>query len=496
VLIRNAELLNTPQSPRGLNIPAAQLYDIRCVNGRVVEISSAAARSAPPATTEPVIDAAGALLLPGLHDHHIHLFATAAAQRSVDCERDRIGTATELADAIISAAEEAPGSAWVRAVNYHERTAGGLDRTILDRWVRDRPVRIQHATGKMWFLNSAALAELDLNPPFPAGVQCDLDGKPNGRFFRLDSWLGEALDRTIRTRGAPELQDLSAQLTYLGITGVTDTSADNADATLELLRTQQAQGFLQQRVRAMGNDSLSAMHEPNLQTGELKILLDEYALPDIDALIERIRRAHELGRGVAFHCVTHIELVFALSALASAGTNGQGIDRIEHASVVTDADLELLQTTNVTVVTQPGLVASRGDNYRAAHDAQAQANLYRCATLINAGIPTAAGSDAPYGPLDPWLAMRTAVDRKTESAAVLGGCERVSPEQALAMYLGAADKPAGGVRTIAVGGPADFCLLHLPWQAARKKLNKQLVRQTFIAGRPSLQQNYQPATWP
>ena len=55
--------------------------DVRCSNGEVTQI--AARLTGNPGET--VIDAEGGALLPGLHDHHIHLFSLAAARQSVLC---------------------------------------------------------------------------------------------------------------------------------------------------------------------------------------------------------------------------------------------------------------------------------------------------------------------------------------------------------------------------------------------------------------------------
>ena len=69
-----------------------------------------------------MVDAAGGALLPGLHDHHVHLMAMAAARDSVD-----VGTAG------LAALRTAPGDDWVRAVGYHESIAGPLDRDASTR---------------------------------------------------------------------------------------------------------------------------------------------------------------------------------------------------------------------------------------------------------------------------------------------------------------------------------------------------------------------------
>src|SRR5699024_4298246 len=92
--------------------------------------------------------------------------------------------------------------------------------------------------------------------------------------------------------------------------------------------------------------------------GPVKILLDDDDLPTLDELSERVARAHQMGRSVAIHCVTPVQLVLALSA-------GVGVrDRIEHASWVPEDMLPLLHQHDPTVVVQPGLVERRGDRYR------------------------------------------------------------------------------------------------------------------------------------
>src|SRR6185436_18011267 len=108
---------------------------------------------AAPAGADVVIDAAGGALLPGLHDHHVHLLAMAAARASIDVGPPAVTSPTGFDDALRTAA----GDGWVRAVGYHESIAGPLDRRRLDALLPHRPARVQHRSGQLWVLNGAAL---------------------------------------------------------------------------------------------------------------------------------------------------------------------------------------------------------------------------------------------------------------------------------------------------------------------------------------------------
>ena len=143
--------------------------------------------------------------------------------------------------------------------------------------------------------------------------------------------------------------------------------------------------------------------------------------------------------------------------------------------------LPLLAASGAAVVTQHGLIASRGDRYRADLPAARHAELYRGAGFLKAGLILGASSDAPYGPADPWRAMRAAVRRSTASGARLAPAEALTPEQALAGYLrpGALLDPP---RRLNVGSRADLCVLSTPWAVARQELSAELVRDVFIDG--------------
>ena len=429
LLIRNAEI----EGIAGL--------DVRCRDGAIVEMGRKL-----PLGEEGVVEAGGGALLPGLHDHHLHFFALAAARRSVRCGPPEVADPATLAAAL----RTGEGDGWIRGVGYHESVAGRLDRHRLDTFVADRPVRIQHRSGKMWFLNSVAVRTLGL------------DTDSNGRLFRRDRWLGDRVEGTVDLAGTTQL------LASRGVTGFTDATPHNNPQTVRDLVT----GARLQRVVVMGDESL-----PN---GALKIMLDDVALPSIDSLRTRMSAAHEAGRTVAVHCVTRTELVFALSTLMEAGAVPG--DRIEHASVSDGAAMTLLRDAGATVVTQPNFVAERGDRYLAEVPPSDHPHLYRCRGFLDAGVPLGGGTDAPFGDADPWIAIRAAVTRETADGLVLGREEALTPERALALFTTPPENPGGAPRCVAVGETADLCVLDRPWSRARQVLSSDLVAATVLGG--------------
>lgn len=386
-----------------------------------------------------VVDGRGGALLPGLHDHHLHLLASAAAARSVDCGPPAVRDATSLRAALAAA----PGPQ-VRGVGYHERVAGPLHRDLLDQVVPDRPARVQHRTGGLWVLNTLALREI--------GALDATDGR---------LWRGDP--RLVPDADAPDLRALGQELAELGVLGVCDATPELAAAALQLL----VAADLPQQVLALG--APDDWQGEAVARGPRKVLLGDEDL-DWDALLAALTSARLASRAVAIHTVTRASLVLALAALDEVGrVDG---DRIEHAAVV---PLELVpRLAGLAVVTQPALAARRGDDYLRDVEEQDRPDLWRYGSLVAAGVRTAPSSDAPYGPLDPWEVLRQARDRRTPSGVELGSGEAVPVRVALDGMLSALDTPGGPPRSVA--GSTDLVLLHVPLEEALREPSRDLVR--------------------
>ena len=450
-----------------------ELVDVRCNEGLVSEVGGGLT----PGPNEQLVAGKGGALLPGLHDHHMHLFASAAQCNSLQCGPPQVCNGAEL----VAALRSVPGSGWIRGVNYHASVGGELNRHTLDRIVNDRPVKVQHRSGKLWIVNSLAAEQLSLEQHIGMpGIELDQLGRPSGRLFRLDSWMRRQL-AAADCAGVPPLGEISRRLASFGVTGLTDTSPDNGSFAMRQFTAAAISGELLQSVRVMGGDELPLATCDQVQRGERKVMLDESALPDWDSLRATFADAHNHGRAVAVHCVTSCELVLALSVLRDVGVHSR--DRIEHASMVPPQLLSLVREVGVRVVTQPGFIYERGDQYLNEIPPPEHSHLYRCQTLLTQGIPLAGSTDAPYGDPDPWAAMRASVNRRSRSGRSIGRCEALSPEQALGLFTSAADDAGGASRRVEEGGVADLCLLNRRWDEARLRLRSEDVIATIRNGK-------------
>lgn len=420
MIIRNAEI-------------EGRLTDILLSDGRIAQIGNDIGGG-------PYFDAKGGALIPGLHDHHIHLNATAAAMNSVRCGPPEVTSKPELIQALASSDKN-----WLRGVGYHHSVAGEIDRDWLDKNGPDRPVRIQHRSGRLWILNSLAMSELGISEPAD----------------------GRLLDNDVQLRKIsqfPDLKPLINRLLSYGITGVTEVTPSNGAAEYE----NYIKAAKPLRLSIMGRSELSSQ-----QSQHLKLHYHDHDLPALESLANEVKQAHQAGRNIAAHCVTRAELMLTLAAIEMAGPIFG--DRIEHAAIADDAAIAWMKKLGVIVVTQPNFITEREAAYLKDVPQEDHKNLWRLKAFEQAGLRLAAGSDAPFGNPNPWAAMAAAVKRPKGF-----GREALTPEMALALYT----KPAGDAgakpRKIEVGAPADLCLLDRGWLRARNNFADVKIKATWI----------------
>ena len=469
---------------------------------------------------EEIIDAEGGALLPGLHDHHIHLLSLAESLRSVDVSQ--VADARQLRSRIRASADDAAerrtGESWIRAIGYHESAAGDLTKQDLDEIVRNRPLRIQHASGAMWMLNTLGMKLLGISETTP-GAELDEAGMATGRLFREDELLRSGLSPPEPYAAASEaaasagdsqiakgLTEVGIMLSSFGVTGVTDATPGYGDAEVGFFRNMAEGGVIPQRLTLMpsverviadasppknsatqSTPAISAeavsteMTMPYVSFGPHKIILSDHALPAFSEVADEVRAAHEAGRPVAVHSVTRASLALLVAVLDDVGSL-EG-DRVEHASVAPPELVAELQRHEVRVVVQPHFIAERGDRYLKEVENEDLPWLYRCQGFLEAGLRVAGGTDAPFGKPNPWLAMWAAVRRKTQPGEqVIAPQERVAAAQARDLFLSPPDDPGGKPRRVSEGMAGDLCLLHEPWREVARSMPENPVRTVWIRG--------------
>ncbi|WP_107657638.1 amidohydrolase [Nocardia suismassiliense] len=185
---------------------------------------------------------------------------------------------------------------------------------------------------------------------------------------------------------------------------------------------------------------------------------------DADTITAHLRACTEAGIQAGFHVIgdaamdaiiTGFDRVvseFGGPAVAARG------HRVEHAELLDADQIAKLASWGVIASVQPGFDAAWGGTggmYAARLGAERAATLNPFAAMAAAGISLAIGSDAPVTALDPWAAIRAAVNHRTPGHGL-------SPRAAFAAATRGAWR-AGGVRdgiagTLVPGAPASYAV--------------------------------------
>lgn len=138
-----------------------------------------------------VSDLQGKVILPGLHDVHIHLLEASSEAASSCTLNGWAWDATELAVELEACDPEPNGNGWIMAYGHSILTlleGGENPRDVLDQYFPNTPVAAMEESSHSAWVNSAALEALsiDENTPDPDGGHIVKDnGVPNG--ILLDS---------------------------------------------------------------------------------------------------------------------------------------------------------------------------------------------------------------------------------------------------------------------------------------------------------------------
>ncbi len=464
--------------------------DVHLEGGAIVDIAPAGALPRRGA----VLDAAGAWLIPGLWDHHIH-----TVQWALAAQREPLGRAESAAHAarIMGAA---PVLSDGRRVGSGFRDAFWTDAptlAVLDAATGEVPTYLINADVHSVWLNSAALRREAMTSP--DGM---LREAPAFEISRRLNDVGPLLADGFVARMA---RDAAGR----GVVGFVDLDmAWNEEAWARRL----AAGFDTQRVefgiypamleRAVAEglrtgDVVRGATADLVRVGSLKVITDgslgtrtaacSHAYPgdphnhgvltvEPDRLVELMTTATANGLACAIHAIGDVANSHALDAFALTGATGT----IEHAQLVAHADIPRFARLGVGASVQPEHAVDDRDLTDRIW-AEQTAQPYPLRALHDSGANLLFGSDAPVSPLDPWAAMAAAIFRTRD------GRPPWQPAQAVDAATALAASTAGGSAAPAViepGSVADLALCDRdPLTADEPDLRATTIVATLLAGR-------------
>lgn len=472
--------------------------------GSWVDVSGAAAVGAR------LVDARPNLVIPGLHDFHVHLVGLARARGQLD-----LGGATDgaaILELVAGRAAQLSRDEWLLGRGWTEAAFATLD--LEDLGVSLGGIRAlfgSHDFHSAWASPALlAFAGITADTSHPAGgrIERDASGWPNGvlRESAVDLVAGHVPEpRGPELRGA--LDTVLREMAGLGITGASEAGdfsaeggigsfADLGDSVSSLL---ELAGDVDGRLRlslGIPVEALAAATARGLRTGNwlagqrtlrmgwAKEFADgalgsgtaslTAAIPGgagegilrvsaegLDALFAAARPA---GIGLAIHAIGDRAARTVLDALARAPerSHGQPRDRMEHVQLLMPADTPRFAALGMTASVQPIHAAADRDLVDTQWRGR-EADAYAWRRLADAGALIAAGSDAPVESINPWLGIHAAVHRRlpsdarndwtpTESLTIAEALRAYTMGPALA--IGASDE--GHLR---VGARADLAVL-------------------------------------
>jgi len=486
-------------------------------------------------------DFAGHVLTPGFVEGHAHAmeggiwdYTYVGFQDRWDPDGNR-WPGVQSFDAVLARLKEAearlpdaetPLFAWGLDPIYFN--GGRMSVTHLDQVSKTRPVLVLHSNGHLLNVNSRILemAGIDASTNI-YGVLKDEASKPTGELMEMAAkymayrQTGNPFFGGIRT---PSLLSYAKSAINCGVTTATDLYATFNDESLAAyeeasmtpgyaLRLMPAMNTIEQPIsdglelmrqaKAMNNDRLhhrlcKVMTDGSIQGFTARLKWPGYfngrpnGLWNMEPaqLAELILRYHEAGRHLHIHTKGDEASELMLDAIEAAQEAHYRPDHrhtLQHCQMADASQFRRMRKLGVCANLFANHVHYWGDQHAAITMGPDRARrMDACATALREGVALAIHSDAPVTPMAPLFTAWCAVNRLTESGAVLGPEERISVEDAIqAITLGAAytlrmDHLIGSIEP---GKYADFAVLETsPFDAAPQELRDIRVAGTISGG--------------
>lgn len=456
-------------------LPKAEAFAVK--NGKFMAVGSSADIKALAGKSTRTLDAQQMTVVPGFIDCHNHapgdtLLYEVLVGNPYEVE---FVTIDSIVDKLRARAQKTPPGTWVRGYFFDDtklKDQRALNLHDLDKVSKDHPVAVHHRGGHTAFYNSKAfqLAGITRQTPNVPGGTYDRgpDGELNGRvtdrandvFSRVGTYTTYSSDESMK-RDREGLAFISKQFVRYGLTGVCHEGGN-----LRALQEVRARGDLLHRVSyeakgpelesmitggmvtGLGDEwiRLGATYEHTAdgsfseRTMALSIPYPGVTPPykgnvtetqeDLNAWVERVHRAgiqlncHANGDVAIDHVLTAYERALRLVPKPDARP------RITHCTLINADLVRRIKAIGVVPALFTSYAYYNPDKFRFyGEELMKRCMAYR--TLLDAGVPAAAGSDFDPGPFSPLMGIQGMVTRTGWNKEVWGANQRITVDEAL-----------------------------------------------------------------
>ncbi|MEI8095465.1 MAG: amidohydrolase [Spirochaetales bacterium] len=440
------------------------------------------------------IDLGGLTVVPGFNDNHLHTVIFGDQLGSVTLEG--LDAEAILAKLVAAYPNPAPGELLV-AYNWDLPACPHPHRSLLDAAFPDNPVLLAQFGGHGQWLNSAALALVDLDEVKrrnPTGeIERDLSGEPTGLLREMfdNPLANKHFDDLFHKASVREPRVLRAlaEFARLGITSIQDNSW-----YLPMVRQftkLRREGRLTARVScwtyatkpkarilmALGNYDAHWVRQGPWKyfldgtfSTRTALLHEPYEVqpggpPDNrgqghskDEIVPILRYLAKTGRQGAFHAIGDRVITNFVEAAYEVQAEFPQLRtlrlRLEHAQLIRQDDLASLRELGILVSAQPSALSTPEKDVSLVGEERAL-SAYPYRSLLDAGVDLSFGSDIPGEPSCNPLAAIARVSTRP-------GPERITVQEALEAYtVGSAwaEKEEDWKGRLKAGMYADFAVL-------------------------------------
>lgn len=501
-------------------------------HGAIVALGDASAVAPHKTLATRVIDLDGKLVLPGLHDMHVHPMGAGLSETS--CGIPHGSSPAQILAIIKGCAEKAQPGEWITGGGYQNDSFGNTppSKEMLDSVAPKNPVILRDISGHSGWANSLALQiagiTRDTANPDNGIIERDAGGEATGVLRENAAMLvsRQVPEAPVDKAAAALAWSMHEMMSY-GITAFDDAGV--AETAARAYAKLADEGKLKQRVRGClwaRDPALLQKHmlyaRPNFSPSCIKVALDGVPTdghtaamvdpyeplhshhgdnrergmlmipqPELDKMIIDLDRR---GFTVKFHAAGDAAVRAGLDAIEAArkanGPSGQ-YHNVGHNSFVKIEDIRRARAIGATFEFSPYIWYTSpiiGDIRKAVGEERMK-RWIPIKDALDAGALVVPGSDWNVVPsVNPWIAIETLITRQVPGGGgeVLGANQRITLAQALDIFTRQAARQMNSdyaTGTIEMGKLADVIVLDQNiFEVPTTSIHKTNVLMTFIGG--------------